>query len=441
MCVCVFSTTEMSDAAGSAPLVLVTGVSGYIGSWVAHAALKLGYRVRGTVRSLANESKVQHLRDLCPGSSFMIELVEADLNSDKGWAEAVAGCTFVLHVASPFPLQNPRDKEELIRPAVDGTLFVLRAVAAANPRPKRVVVTSSFVAIGYGQRSDANHPFTEDNWTVIGDPNMPTDAYAESKTLAEKAAWDFHKSLPEDDRFELCTVNPVLVQGPMLSANNCSSADLPRQILLAEMPALVDMDLFVTHIYDVTKAHLLAMVHPQAANQRFLLCGSVLSFPEYATVLRTEFAQYGYRCTSFVAPKPIVWLSSLWDKQAASVYPSLGMRVFIAGKNAKQILGMDVRTDPTGTRNEPSRHLTLSFPSPVSFSLSLPPPFSVSPSHLCRDHPGHDPRRYRQWSDSGSLCQPDSLLLLCETRAGPLGGAHCTGGREPRTLTSLPLDA
>jgi nucleoside-diphosphate-sugar epimerase len=347
----------------SIPLVLVTGVSGYIGSWVAYAALKLGYRVRGTVRSLANEKKVQHLRDLCPGSNFMIELVEADLNSETGWAEAVAGCTFVLHVASPFPISAPRHKDELIRPAVDGTLFVLKASAATIPQPKRVVVTSSFAAIGYGQRCDADHPFNEDNWTVTDDPAMPIDAYTESKTLAERAAWEFHKSLPENGRFELCTINPTLVQGPMLSANSCSSADIPRQILLGEMPVLVDMDIFVTHIYDVTKAHLLAMVHPHAANQRFLLSSGVLTFPQYANHLRTQFAQHGYRCTSFVAPKPLVWLSTFWDKQAATVYPSLGKRYFIAGKNVKEILGMEVHAEVAGTLS--LHHLLSLFPSPV----------------------------------------------------------------------------
>jgi nucleoside-diphosphate-sugar epimerase len=351
------------------PLVLVTGVSGYIGSWVAYTALKLGYRVRGTVRSLANESKVAHLRDLCPGSNFMIELVEADLNSEKGWNEAVAGCTFIQHVASPFPLQSPKNKEELIRPAVDGTLFVLRAAAAANPRPKRVIVTSSFVAIGYGQRSDPEHPFNEDNWTVTDNPEIPIDAYTESKLLAERAAWDFHKSLPENERFELCTVNPTLVQGPMLSANSCSSADLPRQILLAEMPALADMDIFVTHVYDVAKVlasspppppapsphhtvpqtHLLAMVHPNAPNNRFLLCSGVLSFPEYANILKSQFAQHGYNCTTFVAPKPMLWLASFFDPQASSIYPSVGKRYHIAGKNVKGILGMEIHTDVAGT--------------------------------------------------------------------------------------------
>lgn len=327
------------------PLVLVTGVSGYIGTWVAYTLLKLGYKVRGTVRSLSNENKISHLRDLCTTSKYKIELVEADLNSERGWNEAVQGVTFVLHVASPFPLEAPRNKEELIRPAVDGTLHVLRASAAANPRPKRVVVTSSFAAIGYGQRSDPEHPFNESNWTVIDDPERPIDAYTESKTLAERAAWEFHKSLPENERFELCTINPTLVQGPMLSPNSCSSADIPRQILMNELPALPDLELFVTHIYDVTKAHILAMTHPEAPNKRFLLCSGTLSFPQYASILSNEFSQYGYNCTSFVAPKPIVWLLSFWDKQAANIYPSIGKKYYIDGKNLKDTLGLNVVDD------------------------------------------------------------------------------------------------
>jgi len=333
------------------PLVLVTGVSGYIGTWVAYAALRLGYRVRGTVRSLApsQSEKLRHLRELCPGSNFNMELVEADLNSESGWNEAVAGCTYILHVASPFPLAAPKNKEELIRPAVDGTLYVLRAAAAALPKPKRVVVTSSFAAIGYGQRSDPDHPFNEENWTVTDDPDNPIDAYTESKALAEKAAWEFYKSLPENDRFELCTINPTLVQGPMLSANNCSSADIPRQILLGEMAALADIDIFVTHIYDVTRAHLLAMVHPDAASKRFLLCSGVVSFPQYAAILKNEFGPLGYSsCTTFVAPKPIIWISSIWDKQAANILPSVGKRYYIRGKNVKEILGLDISNDVEG---------------------------------------------------------------------------------------------
>lgn len=246
------------------------------------------------------------------------------------------------HVASPFPLQSPKSKDELIRPAVDGTLHVLRAVASATVKPKRVVVTSSFASIGYGQTSDPNKPFNETNWTVTDDPSHPIDAYVESKVLAEKAAWDFVASLPEQDRFELATVNPTFVQGPMLSSNGCSSADLPKQILLKKMPALVDMDLFVTHVYDVTKAHLMAMVLPEAAGKRFLCNSGVLSIIDYARILNTEFEQYGYKGTSFVASNWLIWGASFVDKQAKSIYPNLGKRVYIDGYNIKNVLGMTV---------------------------------------------------------------------------------------------------
>ncbi len=131
-----------------APLVLVTGISGFIASWVGYAALKVGYRVRGTVRSLANEDKIKHLRDLCPGSTHRTALVEADLTSDKGWDSAVAGCDYILQLASPFPINEPKDPNEVIIPVVEGTLRVLRAAAAqeVGKLPKRIVLTSSVAA-------------------------------------------------------------------------------------------------------------------------------------------------------------------------------------------------------------------------------------------------------------------------------------------------------
>lgn len=202
------------------PRVLVTGVSGFIASWVAYAALDVGYRVRGTVRSLANESKVRHLRDLCPGSKHQLELVEADLTSDAGWAEAVRGCQYVLHVASPFVVGEPNDPNELIVPAVEGTLRVLRAAAAMETLPRRVVVTSSVAAVSNGHRKT---DFTDDDWTVLDDPSAPVSAYPRSKTMAEAAAWRFVAELPPERRFELATVNPSAVLGPLLSSNSCAS--------------------------------------------------------------------------------------------------------------------------------------------------------------------------------------------------------------------------
>mmetsp|Transcript_23446 Transcript_23446/g.39223 ORF Transcript_23446/g.39223 Transcript_23446/m.39223 type:complete len:239 (-) Transcript_23446:91-807(-) len=212
-----------------APLVLVTGVSGFIASWVAHGALKLGYRVRGTVRSLSNENKVKHLRDLYPGSKYSIELVEADLMNSESWTKAVEGCDYILHVASPFPLDEPKDPQEVIQPAVEGTLNVLKAASELAKPPKRVIVTSSFYAIGYGV-DPRNKVFTDADWTNPENKAYPINSYGKSKVFAERAAWDFVEKLPADKKFELATVNPGLVQGPMLSGSSCSSAEIVTQV-------------------------------------------------------------------------------------------------------------------------------------------------------------------------------------------------------------------
>jgi nucleoside-diphosphate-sugar epimerase len=221
------SRNNMSES--PAPLVLVTGISGFIASWVAHGALKLGYRVRGTVRSLGNEEKVKHLRDLCPGSKYKIELVEADLMKEDGWAAAVQDCDYILHVASPFPLQEPKDPNDLILPAINGTLNVLKAASKLTKLPKRVVVTSSAASIAYGQ-DPTNKVFTDADWTVPDSKEFPIPTYNKSKVLAERAAWKFVEDLPADRRFELATINPTLVQGPMLSGSQCSSADIIKQV-------------------------------------------------------------------------------------------------------------------------------------------------------------------------------------------------------------------
>lgn len=212
-----------------APLVLVTGVSGFIASWVAHGALKLGYRVRGTVRSLKNEDKVKHLRDLCPGSTHKVELVEADLLDEESWVKAVVDCDYILHVASPFVIDEPSDPADLILPAINGTVNVLKAAAKLAKPPKRVVVTSSSAAILYGS-DPHNKIFTDNDWTVVDSKEYPVSTYYKSKYLAEKAAWDFVDKLPADKKFELCTINPTLVQGPMLSGSQCSSAEIVKQV-------------------------------------------------------------------------------------------------------------------------------------------------------------------------------------------------------------------
>ncbi|KAJ1389970.1 hypothetical protein B484DRAFT_409155, partial [Ochromonadaceae sp. CCMP2298] len=268
-----------------APLVLVSGVSGFIAGWVAHGALKMGYRVRGTVRSLANP-KVD--ADLCPGSRYKIELCEANLTDEESWTAAVEGCDYILHVASPFPLEEPKDPNDVIRPAVEGTLNVLKAASKMAKPPKRVVVTSSCAAI-FGGTDPRNRVYTDDDWTDPTSKKFPISTYYRSKLEAERAAWAFVASLPKDRTFELSTVNPCLVQGPMLSGSSCSSADVIKQLMLGEMPALAHVTLGIVSVLDVARAHLLAMTVPEAAGKRFLLVNGNVTLKQMSNVLTKEF--------------------------------------------------------------------------------------------------------------------------------------------------------
>jgi dihydroflavonol-4-reductase len=323
------------------PLVLVTGVSGFIGSWVAYAALKAGYRVRGTVRSLKNEAKVHHLRDLCPGSKHSIELVEADLTSDSGWDEAVAGCHYILHVASPFVISEPKDPNDVIVPAVQGTLRVLQAAARQSSSPRRVVITSSVYSVCCGHSKDN---FTDDDWTILENSLVPVNSYAKSKTLAEKAAWEFVKNLPPHQQFELATINPSGVLGPMLSTTTCPSGEIMEKILLAKYPGLPDMRFGIVSIFDVVRAHLLAMIHPQAAGKRFIVNQRASGLREYSSVLVREFQKYGYKPLTMTVPNWMMhFLAFFGDAEAKGGLGALSKTFNIESNNARTILGLDFR--------------------------------------------------------------------------------------------------
>lgn len=326
------------------PLVLVTGISGYIGSWVAFLALKLGYRVRGTVRSLANEKKVKHLRNLCEGAKHELELVEADLVSEKGWDEAVKDVTFILHVASPFPLRNPETKEEVVGPAVDGTLRVLRAASRLVIPPKRVIVTSSAAAV-YPGHDHRGKVFTDDTWAIMDDPKYTVNYYIESKYLAERAAWDFVNNLPAEKKFELATINPTYVFGPVLSSSEFSSGEIISNLLLGKTPAVVDINLEIVSVQDVAKAHLLAMVVPEAAGKRFLLSSFDLSLKEASTILVKEYGSKGYKPTITYAPSWLLRIASPFLASARDVLSMLGVRRDLRPVNAETILGLHLDDD------------------------------------------------------------------------------------------------
>ncbi|KAK4337227.1 hypothetical protein RND71_043733 [Anisodus tanguticus] len=217
-------------------MVLVTGASGFVASHIVKTLLELGAKVRGTVRSLQNEEKVSFLRNLVENPAHPLELVEADLLKEETWAAAVKGCKYVLHVASPFPLAIPNSPDDLIKPAVDGTLSVLKA-CQEEKSVKRVVLTSSVVAIyepylPLPKDAEESKLLTEEHWIDGNDVNI--EPYPRSKALAEKSAWDFVKEIPDGkNKFELAVINPSLVLGPLLNKADPTSVEL-RTVLNIE---------------------------------------------------------------------------------------------------------------------------------------------------------------------------------------------------------------
>ena len=234
--------------------VLVTGGSGFIGSHCILDLLRAGYSVRTTVRSPEREATVRE--QLGAENAEALSFVTADLMADAGWADAVSGCDFVLHVASPFPLGPPKHEDDLIVPAREGALRVLEA--ARDARVKRVVMTSSFAAIGYGT-SPRDTPFSEEDWTNPDGDGV--SAYVKSKTLAERAAWDFIAS--EGGGLELSVVNPVGVFGPVLGPDFSTSIQLVKRLLDGAMPGIPRVAYGIVDVRDVADLHRRAMTDPR----------------------------------------------------------------------------------------------------------------------------------------------------------------------------------
>lgn len=263
--------------------VLVTGGSGFVGIHTILQLLQKGFNVHTTIRSL---TKRDHIIDTLKSSGIedvnRLSFFEADLTSDEGWEEAMKGVTYVLHVASPFPAQEPSDENELIIPARDGALRVLRT--AQNAGVKRVVLTSSFAAIGYSI-NPKDHVFTEEDWT---DVNMPLPAYIKSKTLAEKAAWDFLEN--NGNVLELTVINPVGIFGPALGGISSASLDVAVSgILNGTTNTSPDFTMGVVDVRDVAAIHILAMEHPKASGERFIASADgVMSFYDVAELFKKE---------------------------------------------------------------------------------------------------------------------------------------------------------
>jgi nucleoside-diphosphate-sugar epimerase len=322
----------------SGELVLVTGGSGFIGAHCILQLLGAGYRVRTTVRSLAREADVRGMLKaggVEPGAA--LGFAAADLASDAGWPQAVAGCRFVLHVASPFPPGVPRHEDELIVPAREGALRVLRAARDAGV--KRVVMTSSFAAIGYGQKT--TEPFSEKNWTNLNDGDV--SAYAKSKTLAERAAWDF--IVREGGSLELAAVNPVAVFGPVLGPDYSTSIQLLKRMMEGAMPGLPRISFGVVDVRDVADLHLRAMTSPAAKGERFLaIAGSFMTVKEIADVLRARMGEAAGRVPTRVLSNWIIRLAALFDPSIRQIVTELGKEKRASNEKSKRLLGWAPRS-------------------------------------------------------------------------------------------------
>ena len=313
-------------------LVLVTGGSGFIGSHCIKRLHEDGYRVRTTVRSLAREPEVREMVGDGP-----LEVVEADLTADAGWAEAVAGCTYVLHVASPFPLGQPKHEDELIVPARDGALRVLRAARDAGV--KRVVLTSSFAAIGYGHPHE-DAVYDETTWTDVDGPGV--SAYAKSKTIAERAAWEFVEGGP----LELAVVNPVAVLGPLLGPDASTSIALVKRLIDGSMPGTPKVTFGLVDVRDVADLHVRAMTAPEAAGERFLALGEDFRWiSEIGGWLREALPDRAKKVPKRELPNVLVRAASLFDGSLRQLTPELGLRKRATNEKARRVLGWAPRSD------------------------------------------------------------------------------------------------
>lgn len=315
--------------------VLVTGGTGFVGAHCLVQLLAAGHEARTTVRSLGREADVRAmLRQGGAGEvGDRLGLVQADLMADAGWAEAVAGCDYVLHVASPFPDTVPSDAEELIAPARDGALRVLKAARDAGV--KRVVLTSSFAAVGYGHGA---HPaaFTEDDWTNLDDPAV--QPYQRSKTIAERAAWDFIAK--QGGALELATVNPVGVFGPVLAADYSTSILLIKRLMDGSLPGLPDLWFGGVDVRDVADLHLRAMTDPAARGQRFLAtAGDFVSARQIAQILRDGAGPAASRTPTRTLPTWLLRGIGLFDAQVRGILPELGKAKNASNDKARRVLG------------------------------------------------------------------------------------------------------
>ncbi|NKB51031.1 MAG: NAD-dependent epimerase/dehydratase family protein [Rhizobiaceae bacterium] len=317
--------------------VLVTGASGYIAKHIVLQLLLAGYEVRASVRSKGRADQLlnsmrAHLNKTAD-AALPLTFVELDLNRDAGWPAAMQDIDVLMHTASPFPLDTPGDEEELIRPAVDGTLRALQA--AVEYGVKRIVLTSSTAAVVYRPPTEAGIPFDESHWSV---PDHPAcNAYGKSKTLAELAAWEFIETQAAE--CNLTTINPGLAIGPALDSRIGTSLQVLQRLLLAKDPALPKIGFACVDVRDVATAHVRAIDRPATYGKRILAVSQFVWFHELAMTLSNAYPDR--RIPTRLAPSWLIKFLAVFNKRVAAVVPNLEVDFNISNQRAIELLGID----------------------------------------------------------------------------------------------------
>lgn len=320
--------------------VLVTGGTGFVGIHCILQLLQKGYRVKTTLRSMNRKNAVLEMLRTGGIKSFEnLEFFETDLTNDFNWDKAVEHCEYVLHVASPIHLRIPKDENEMIIPAVEGTLRVLKAARDAGV--KRVVMTSNFGAVGYSHK-DTSKIITEECWTNPAEKGL--SAYNKSKVLAEKAAWDFIKK--EGNGLELSVINPMGIFGPSLGPDLSSGFELLKKVMDGSMKRIPNITLGIVDVRDVADLHILAMTNPAANGQRFLaLAGGILSLPEIARLLKDKSGALAKNVSTKRIPDWVVRIAAFFNPAAKNLVPMLSRYREASNEKARTILGWKPRSN------------------------------------------------------------------------------------------------